>query len=174
LAYERCILYRNNCDGTFIDVASRAGVANLGRWASIASWFDYDQDGRLDLIIANYVDGDGTFRDVSNSSGLGLKPSNGLGLVTFDYDNDGWDDIFIANDSKPNSLFHNNHDGTFQELAYEAGLAVSSEGAPEAGMGVDAADTTGDGRMDLVVTHLDLQLARLYQSLGHGSFDGAT
>ena len=208
--YGRCILYRNNGDGTFTDVTARAGVANPGRWASSAAWFDYDNDGRLDLVIANYVDwspernfycgdrgpgmrsychpddfnpqpptlyhnnGDGTFTDLSKSSGIGLKAGNGLGIVTFDYDIDGWQDIFIANDHMPNFLFHNNRNGTFSEVGYLAGVAVSGDGQFEAGMGCDAADTTGTGRMDLAVTHLDMQLARFYQNLGDGSFDDAT
>jgi hypothetical protein len=210
LGYGRCILYHNNGDGTFTDVTAHAGVAHAGRWTSSAAWFDYDNDGRLDLVIANYVDwspernfycgdrgpgmrsychpddfhgepptlfhnnGDGTFRDVSQSSGVGAKGSNGLGVVTFDYDNDGWQDIFIANDHMPNYLFHNNRDGTFREVGYAAGVAVSGEGLFEAGMGTDAADTTGDGRLDLIVTHLDMQLARLYQNMGDGTFDDAT
>jgi hypothetical protein len=95
-------------------------------------------------------------------------------VLTFDYDNDGWQDIFIANDSMPNFLFHNNRDSTFREVGYEAGVAVSMDGVAEAGMGVDAADTTGNGRMDLIVTHLDMQLARFYRNLGDGSFDDAT
>ncbi|MFI5127814.1 MAG: CRTAC1 family protein, partial [Candidatus Acidiferrales bacterium] len=210
LGYGRCILYHNNGNGTFTDVTARAGVENAGRWASSAAWFDYDNDGRLDLVIANYIDwspdrnfwcgdhgpgmrsychpddyngeaptlfhnnGDGTFTDVSKQSGVGLKPGNGLGVVTFDYDNDGWQDIFIANDSMANFLFRNNRDGTFREVGYSAGVAVSADGLPEAGMGTDAADTTGKGRMDLVVTHLDSQLARLYQNMGDGTFDDAT
>jgi hypothetical protein len=210
LGYGRCILYHNNGDGTFSDVTAHAGVSNSGRWASSAAWFDYDNDGHLDLVIANYVDwspdknfwcgqhqpgfrsychpddyqgqpptllhnnGDGTFTDVSRASGVGRKPGNGLGIVTFDYDNDGWQDIFVANDSMPNFLFHNNRDGTFTEVGYLAGVAVSMDGAAEAGMGTDAADVTGSGRMDLVVTHLDLQLARLYLNLGDGTFDDAT
>ena len=210
LGYGRCLLYHNNGDGTFTDVTQRAGVANSGRWASSAAWFDYDNDGRLDLVIANYIDwspdrnfwcgdhgpgmrsychpddyhgqpptlyhnnGDGTFTDVSKPSGVGAKPGNGLGVLTFDYDNDGWQDIFIANDSMPNFLFHNNRDGTFREVGYEAGVAVSMDGVAEAGMGVDAADTTGNGRMDLIVTHLDMQLARFYRNLGEGNFDDAT
>ena len=56
LGYGRCILYHNNGDGTFTDVSRKAGVENMGRWASSAAWFDYDNDGRLDLVIANYVD----------------------------------------------------------------------------------------------------------------------
>jgi len=202
LGYNRCILYHNNGDGTFTDVTKSAGVENLGRWASSAAWFDYDNDGRLDLIIANYVDwspernffcgdtapgmrsfchpddfnpqpptllhnnGDGTFTDVSKASGVGLKGGNGLGVVTFDYDNDGWQDIFIANDHMANFLFHNNRDGTFKEIAYSAGVAVSEDGQFEAGMGVDAADTTSSGRLDLAVAHLDMQLARLYRNQG--------
>jgi hypothetical protein len=210
LGYGRCILYHNNGDGTFTDVTLRAGVENAGRWASSAAWFDYDNDGRLDLVIANYVDwspernfycgdqgpgmrsychpddfhgqpptlyhnnGDGTFTDVSKPSGIGIKGGNGLGVVTFDYDNDGWQDIFIANDHMPNFLFHNNRDGTFREVGYAAGVAVSADGLFEAGMGTDAADATGSGRMDLTVTHLDMQLARFYQNLGDQTFDDAT
>jgi enediyne biosynthesis protein E4 len=210
LGYGRCILYHNNGNGTFSDVTARAGVANPSRWASSAAWFDYDNDGCLDLVIANYIDwspdrnfwcgehgpglrsychpddyngepptlyhnnGDGTFTDVSQKSGLGLKRGNGLGVVTFDYDDDGWQDVFIANDSMANFLFHNNRDGTFREVGYSAGVAVSADGLPEAGMGTDAADTTGDGRMDLIVTHLDSQLARLYRNMGDGTFDDDT
>ena len=210
LGYGRCILYHNNGDGTFTDVTTRAGVGNSGRWASSAAWFDYDNDGHLDLVIANYVDwspehnfycgdqgpgmrsychpddfrgqpptlyhnnGDGTFTDVSKSSRIGLKAGNGLGVVTFDYDNDGWQDLFIANDHMPNFLFHNNRDGTFREGGYAAGVAVSADGLFEAGMGTDAADATSSGRMDLVVTHLDMQLARFYQNLGDQTFDDAT
>jgi hypothetical protein len=111
---------------------------------------------------------------VSKSSGVVAKAANGLGVVTFDYDNDGWQDIFIANDSMPNSLFHNNRDGTFREVAYSAGVAVSSDGQAEAGMGVDAADLSGNGRLDLIVTHLDQQLARLYRNMGDHGFDDAT
>jgi hypothetical protein len=210
LGYGRCILYHNNGDGSFTDVTDRAGVGNIRKWGSSAAWFDYDNDGLLDLVIANYVDwspernfwcgdkgpglrsychpdvyqgepptlyhnnGDGTFTDVSKRSGVGIKPGNGLGVVTFDYDNDGWQDIFIANDHMPNFLFHNNRDGTFRELGYSAGVAVGIDGQFEAGMGTDAADTTGSGRLDLVVTHLDQQLARFYQNLGEGYFEDAT
>ena len=210
LGYGRCILFHNNGNGTFTDVTDRAGVGNLRKWGSSAAWFDYDNDGLLDLVIANYVDwspeenfwcgdkgpglrsychpdvyrgqpptlyhnnGDGTFSDVSKRSGVGIRPGNGLGVVTFDYDHDGWQDIFITNDQMPNFLFHNNRDGTFREIGYSAGVAVGIDGQFEAGMGTDAADTTGSGRSDLIVTHLDQQLARLYQNVGEGYFEDAT
>jgi hypothetical protein len=131
-----------------------------------------DFHGQVPTLYHN--NGDGTFTDVSKSSGLAAKAGNGLGVVTFDYDNDGWQDIFIANDHMPNFLFHNNHDGTFREVAYQAGVAVSGEGQFEAGMGTDAADTTGSGHFDVIVTHLDMQLARLYHNLGDGTFDDDT
>src|SRR5258708_33619790 len=114
-------------------------------------------------------EGNGTFDDGSKSSGGGAKAANGLGVVTFDYDGDGWQDIFIANDSMPNSLFHNNRDGTFREVAYSAGVAVSSDGQAEAGMAADAADLSGNGRLDLNVTHLGQQLPRLYRNMGDKS-----
>jgi len=210
IGYGRSILYHNNGDGTFTDVTARAGVANAGKWGSSAAWFDYNNDGKLDLIVANYVDwspgnnlwcgdhkpgyrgychpdayngerptlyrnnGDGTFSDVSESSGVGIKPGNGLGVVTFDYDEDGWQDIFVANDTMANFLFHNNRNGTFTEVAYMAGVAASQDGRVEAGMGTDAADTTNSGWLDLFVTHLDFENARLYRNLRDNSFDDAT
>ncbi len=210
LGYGRSILYRNSREGTFSDVTAQAGVSNKGRWGSSAAWFDYDNDGKLDLAIANYVDwspdnniwcgeqkpgyrgychpnkfqgqtptlyhnnGDGTFTDVTAASKVGLKASSGLGIVTFDFDNDGWQDIFIANDANPNFLFRNNHDGTFSEMALLAGIALSDNGKAEAGMGTDAADINGDDRLDVFITHLDLEHARLYRNLRDGSFEDAT
>ena len=210
LGYGRCILYHNNGQGAFTDVTARARVENRDRWASSAAWFDYDNDGRLDLVVANYVDwtpetnfycgdqgpnmrsychpnvfhgqpaalfhnnGDGTFADVSQSSGIGPKAANGLGVVTFDFNSDGRQDIFISNDAMPNHLFRNEGDGTFQEIGYLSGTAVSGDGKMESGMGVDAADTSGSGRLDLYITHLDMQLNRFYRNLGDEMFDDAT
>ena len=210
VGYGRSVLYHNNGKGAFTDVTASAKVENRGMWASSAAWFDYDNDGRLDLVIANYVDwtpernfycgdqgpgmrsychpnvfhgqpaalyhnnGDGTFTDASQSSGVGPKAANGLGVVTFDYNNDGRQDIFISNDAMPNHLFHNKGDGTFREVGYLAGAAVSGDGQMEAGMGVDAADTSGSGRLDLYVTHLDMQLNRFYRNMGDESFTDAT
>jgi hypothetical protein len=205
LGYHRSILYRNEGNGRFADVTQSAGAANPGKWASSAAWLDYDRDGWLDVVIANYVDWtpenniycgeprpgyrsychpnkykgqtptllrnnrDGTFRDVSRASGVGSQPGNGLGVVAFDYNRDGWTDIFIANDSMANFLFLNRRDGTFEEVAIAACAAYGENGEAEAGMGVDAADYDGDGWPDLYVTHLDLELNRLYR---HNRADG--
>jgi hypothetical protein len=206
--YGRSVLYRNNGDGTFTDVTAKAHVSNTNKWGSSAAWLDYDRDGRLDLIVANYVDftpennrtcvenghrsychpnkyhgqtptlyhnnGDGTFTDVSAASGIGARAGNGLGVVCFDFNGDGWTDVFIANDSMENFLFINRQNGTFREAGVEAGVAFSEDGKSEAGMGVDAGDYDRDGRLDLFVTHLDLEWNRLYRNRGDGTFDDAT
>jgi len=210
IGYGRSILYHNNGNGTFTDVTEKAGVTNAGKWGSSGAWFDYDRDGWLDLIVANYVEWspanniacgddraarraychpnkfpgqtptlyrnnrDGTFTDVSLKSKIGAKAGNGLGVVCFDADGDGWTDVFIANDSMANSLYLNRRDGTFQEIALQAGVAFGEDGRPEAGMGVDAADYNGDGRLDLFITHLDLEFNRLYKNNGDGTFEDAT
>ncbi|GAB4243334.1 MAG: CRTAC1 family protein [Acidobacteriota bacterium] len=208
--YGRSMLYRNTGKGAFVDVTAEAGVENRDLWVSSAAWFDYDNDGDLDLVVANYVDwtpernfycgdegpgmrsychpnvfngqaaslyrneGDGTFTDVSRASGLAELGANGLGVVTFDYNHDGWQDVVIANDAMANHLFENKKDGTFEEVAYLAGMAVSGDGQMESGMGVDAADITGDGWLDLALGHLDMQLNRVYYNVDGETFTDAT
>lgn len=117
---------------------------------------------------------DGTFADVSESSGVGKPESKGMGVVLADFNNDGWPDIAIANDTWPNFLFLNNHDGTFRDVSLVSGLAASEDGRYEAGMGIDAADVDGDGFLDVYITHLDLELNRLYHNNGDGSFTDDT
>ena len=117
---------------------------------------------------------DGTFTDVSDKSGVGLPESKGMGVVLADFDNDGWPDIAIANDTWPNFLFLNNHDGTFKDVSLISGLAASEDGKYEAGMGIDAADVNGDGLLDVYITHLDLELNRLYLNNGDSTFTDDT
>jgi hypothetical protein len=117
---------------------------------------------------------DGTFTDVSDKSGVGLPESKGMGLVLADFNNDGWPDIAIANDTWPNFLFQNNHDGTFTDVSLISGLAASEDGRYEAGMGIDAADVDGDGFLDIYITHLDMELNRLYHNNGDGTFTDDT
>jgi hypothetical protein len=126
---------------------------------------------RLKLYHNNH---NGTFTDVSQASGVGKPEAKGMGAVLADLNNDGWPDIAVANDTWPNFLFLNNHDGTFRDVSYSSGVAASEDGKYEAGMGIDAADLDGDGWLDLYVTHLDLELNRLYHNNHDESFDDAT
>ena len=119
-------------------------------------------------------DGRGTFADVSAESGVGALRSNGLGVVVADYDDDGWPDVFVANDSMPNYLFRGTGVLRFEEIALRAGVAVATDGRARAGMGTDAGDYDGDGRLDLVVTNLDFEMHSLYKGLGRQLFAYAT
>jgi hypothetical protein len=112
--------------------------------------------------------GNGTFEDVSTKSGITKAYGNGLGVIAADLNGDGWPDLFIANDGNPNQLWINQKDGTFRNEALERGVAVSIDGAAEAGMGVDIADVHGTGNEDIFVTHLTREKATLYRNLGHG------
>jgi hypothetical protein len=119
-------------------------------------------------------DGGGRFTDVSAAAGIGAYRGNGLGVVVTDYDEDGWPDIFVANDSVPNYLFRNLGRMRFEESALLSGVAVATDAKARAGMGVDAGDYDGDGRIDLVVTNLDLETFSLFRGLRDGLFAYAT
>src|SRR5262245_9280017 len=115
-------------------------------------------------------DGDGVFTDVSTESGVGRLRSNGMGVVIVDVDDDGRPDVLVANDSLPNFLFHNDGGMRFTEIGLAAGVAVASDGTARAGMGIDAADYDGDGRLDLVITNLDFQMHTTNRGLDHRLF----
>jgi len=103
-----------------------------------------------DVLYLNL--GDGTFRDISVESGIrSVQNAYGLGVIFRDFDNDGWTDIYVANDMNPNRLFHNRGGGKFEEVGIFSGAVLSEVGAEQAGMGVDAADTDGDGWQEIVV-----------------------
>lgn len=114
--------------------------------------------------------GDGTFEDVSERSGIARKKARSLGVAFADYDDDGFADVFIANDGMEQFLFHNNGNGTFTERGLEAGTALSDDGKPYAGMGVDFRDYDNDGRPDIVVTNLARQVYAIYHNEGQGAF----
>jgi len=118
--------------------------------------------------------GDGTFEDVTRQAGLWNLEGKGLGAVWTDYDQDGDPDLYVANDSVRNFLYRNNGDGTFTDVTLLAGTGYSEEGRPQAGMGVDAGDVDGDGRMDLFVTNLSNETNELYRNNGDGTFSIAT
>lgn len=114
--------------------------------------------------------GNGTFTDVTKRAGLYDPTSKALGVALLDYDNDGWLDLFVANDTQPDKLYHNNHNGTFTDEAFSAGVAFSDAGKARAGMGVDAADFDGSGRQGLVIGNFSNEGIALYRDDGSGLF----
>jgi hypothetical protein len=125
--------------------------------------------------ILYHNNGDGTFTDVSEAAGIfRANGTYGLGVLTADFDNDGWPDIYVANDSTASALYHNKKNGTFEDVAIEAGCALSPDGKPQAGMGVSAADYDLDGNLDIVKTNFAGDTPSLYHNLGGGSFEDAT
>jgi hypothetical protein len=148
--FPHSVLFHNNADGTFTDVTAAAGVANADRWATSAGWFDYDRDGLLDLVIANYVAG-----------------------FT-------WSDPKFCGDRAPNHrtychpdvypgtgvrLYHNEGNGHFRDATATAGLE-STEGKC---LGLVLADLNGDGWPDIFVAN-DSVSNFLYLNDGAGRF----
>ncbi|MDZ4799077.1 MAG: CRTAC1 family protein [Bryobacteraceae bacterium] len=146
-------LYRNLGNGRFADATSRAGLAGVDpafgpRWAVSAGWFDYDNDGWLDLFVANYVvwDADKEPRCGTPERQYYCHPDAYRGL--------------------PNQLFHNNRDGTFSDVSQASGIQ-SHIGK---GMGVSFADMDGDGFTDIFVAN-DSVRGLLFRNLGNGKFE---
>ena len=124
--------------------------------------------GEADILYRN--NGDGTFVDVTAAAKIIDPGYYGFGVLFSDLDDDGWLDVFVANDSVPNLLFRNNRDGTFSEVGLASGIALSGEGRPQAGMGVDAGDYDGDGRLDVFVTNFSQDYNTLYRNGADGLF----
>ncbi|MDQ8186533.1 FG-GAP-like repeat-containing protein [Pelagicoccus sp. SDUM812002] len=158
-------LFINQRDGTFEEEAESRGL-DLKDSSVMASFFDYDRDGLLDVYIqTNLLSfsgqpdgredflyrniGDGYFEDVSSS--LDVRPeTQGHSAIWWDYDGDGWFDLYVANDfAVPDLLYRNNGDGTFSDVASEVLPLV-----PYSAMGCDIADVNGDGRLDLFVADM--------------------
>jgi enediyne biosynthesis protein E4 len=117
--------------------------------------------------------GDGTFEDVTATSGIFDSSSKSLGVAMLDYD-DGWPDLLVANDTQPNKLYRNRRNGTFKDVAVEAGIAFSAEGKARAGMGVDVADFDNSGHPGVAITNFDNEMIGLYRASGSGYVDVAT
>ncbi len=214
--YGKNRLFHNQGDGTFREVAEQTGTAGTGKeWGTGCAFIDYDRDGKLDLMVANYVhfdlaktpepgsqpdciwkgtpvmcgprglpsapnilyrnEGNGAFRDVSATSGI--QKTDGhycFSVTTLDYNEDGWPDIYVACDSTPAILYRNNKNGTFTDVAQDAGVAFNEDGREQAGMGSTSADYDGDGHLDLFKTNFSDDTATLYHASGDGTFTDDT
>jgi enediyne biosynthesis protein E4 len=146
-AYGGNKLYHNNGNGTFTDVTLKAGVGGSG-WSTSAAWADLDNDGFLDLIVLRYLDWD--FDDFWCGE-----------------HKEGFRAYCHPDHFKPISplVYHNNHDGTFTEVAEKLGLSK-----PGKGLGVGIADYDRDGRIDIFVAN-DSMVEFLYHNKGDGTFE---
>ena len=197
--YGRVVLYHNNGNGTFTDVTEKAGIKVdgwaisstwldydrdgcldlfVGRYVKFdPKYRNYyaadnypgplDYEGETNKLFHNNCDG--TFTDVSDKSGIGAYVGRTMGVTAADFDGDGWPDIYVANDRTENFLFHNKHDGTFEEIAGDAGVAYGQNGEATSSMGPVFADITGSGLLDLWVS--DAHYNRLMKNNGKGGFD---
>jgi enediyne biosynthesis protein E4 len=118
--------------------------------------------------------GDGTFTDISLRSGIRAHPGKGMGVAVADYDGDGLPDIFVANDKVPSFLFHNQGNGRFEEVAFEAGVALPEQGTAISGMGADFRDLNNDGLPDIALVALADETFPIYQNDGKGAFIDVT
>jgi hypothetical protein len=126
--------------------------------------------GASDLFFENQ--GDGTLKEATEKFGLtDTTKAYGFGVVAADFDGDGWTDIFIANDSNPNFLYHNRGGHGFESVGLMAGVALNADGRAQAGMGADAGDFDGDGRLDVALAAFAFDNNSLYRNLGGGAFE---
>jgi hypothetical protein len=209
-------LYRNIDGKRFEDVTAKAYLRqDRTRYNTGCAFVDIDNDGRLDLFVANYLkfdpaeapkpganpycyyrdlpvacgprslpfdrnilyrnNGDGTFTDISEASGVAAPFGHyGLGVVAADFNDDGLPDIYVACDRTPSLLYINQGGGKFAEEALLRGVALDDQGRALSGMGVAAADYTGDGRLSIFRSNFSDEMESLYRNRGGGNFDDVT
>lgn len=152
-------LYRTDGPTTFIDVTGAAGLSTTSDPTMSAAFADYDNDGLLDIYVANrdagygnylyHNNGDGTFTNVTASAGVSAFGKLNLTVTWFDFNNDGYQDIYLANDLMiGNILYKNNGDGTFTDVSVSSGAGVAM-----ANMGIALGDYNADGFMDLYLSN---------------------
>lgn len=116
-------------------------------------------DGTSSRLLHN--DGNGRFRDVTKEAGVGTTNAKALGVAPYDFNGDGKIDIVVANDTAPNNLYANNGDGTFTDVAVEAGVAVNEAGRSRGAMGVDWSDARTGGAT-LAIGNFSNEMKSLY------------
>jgi hypothetical protein len=129
--------------------------------------------GETDLLFHNR--GDNTFDEAAKKAGVDNPDKKlGMGVIWSDYDHDGWPDLFVTNDMGPNFLYHNKHDGTFEEEGMISGTALSGEGRTMGNMAADFADYDHTGKLGLIVTRYGYQPMTLYANQGDSEFKDAS
>jgi hypothetical protein len=171
-------LFHNNGDGTFTDVSKTSGIGNyFGKaWGVVAT--DINNDGRMDLFVANdtvanflFVNrGQGKFEEVGQQAGIAYsdsgRPRSGMGVDSADFNQDGWMDLFVANiDHEAYALYQNNRDLTFDDIAAPSGIATATK--LMSGWGLKFLDYDNDGNLDLVIAngHPDDLIERIYDNV---------
>ena len=129
-------------------------------------------EGQANTLYRNK--GDGTFENVSTASGIGAQIGKGMSVAFADYDQDGHIDIFVTNDTEPNFLFRNEGDGRFEEVALEAGPALTDDGRSVSAMGVDFRDYDNDSLPDIIFTALVGETFPVFHNEGGGVFRDTT
>jgi hypothetical protein len=157
-------LFHNNGDGTFTDVSKESGIASrLGKaWGAVAT--DVNNDGLMDLWVSNdtmpdvlFVNrGKGKFEEIATIAGVayseGGRARSGMGVDSADFDNDGWMDLFVANlDREIYSIYKNNHDQTFDDMAFPTGIGKATKFL--SGWGLKFLDYDNDGNLDLLLAN---------------------
>ncbi len=121
--------------------------------------------------VLYHNNGDGTFTNVTKSAKIFQPHGKNLAVGAADYDNDGWPDLFVANDGLNAYLYHNEHNGTFEEIGTISGMALASRGSPMAAMCISLGDYDNDGSLDLFISDFQGSSDHLWHNDGKGSFD---
>lgn len=171
-------LYKNTGDLTLVDITETCGFSDPISQSMNACWFDYDEDGLLDLIVSHrhlHLVGDITlyrnlggdqFENTTIAAGLGGVGNSVLAMATFDFNQDGLEDLYVAQDyDAGNILFKNNGDGTFTNIAASSGTDVENDS-----MSATIGDYDGDGLLDIYVTNTSPGNS-LYRNNGDETFD---